>query len=100
MGAIVTGRSPSGDPKPPAGYLVYDYVLGMLAALAGGVSTAWIAPAAPLSHAVALSTVVLAMAVACAMGTGDKGPPRWYQAVLSLSSAVVVAGGGWLVSQA
>jgi len=78
--------------------LAIDYVLGMLAALGGGILTAWLAPFAPMYHAIALGVLVLAMAVTCAISYGDSGPPRWYQAVLSLSSAAVVLAGAWLTA--
>ena len=72
------------------GYLAFDYTLGLVAAVAGGALTAWLAPFSPSTHAAGLSAAVLAMAVVCLFSYGDKGPPRWYQAALSVSSALVV----------
>lgn len=80
-------------------HLAADFLLGMIAAVAGGLMTATLAPAAPLSHAIALAALVLAMAVYCLVTVTDNGPPRWYQAVLSLASASVVTCLGWLMSQ-
>ncbi len=101
VAALAMGRSPAtaaGEPPPGRGYLVFDFALGMLAALAGGMTTAWLAPFAPIGHALALSGLVLAMALVCLLTYGDNGPPRWYQALLSLVSSGVVVAGAWLIA--
>lgn len=85
------GKQPDGSQQQPgAGYLAFDFCLGMAAALAGGLTTGWLAPFGARMHGIALAALVLAMAVACLLGYGDDGPPRWYQALLSMASAAVV----------
>ena len=96
--AVAMGRPAAAPGKPTAADLALDYALGMVAALAGGITTAWLAPFAPVRHGIALSAAVLAMAVLCLLAYGDNGPPRWYQAALSLSAAVVALAGAWLAA--
>ena len=98
--AALLGRDAARDRgRPPPGYLVYDYALGMVAALGGGWVAARLAPALPLQHAMVLGMIVLVMSVACAYAWRDSGPPRWYQAALSVSAAAVVMAGAWLAAQ-
>lgn len=96
MSALMGIKPDAADFKPTPGYLPLDFLLGMVAAITGGLLVTRIAPASLLLHALALATLVLAMAVVCMVSYGDKGPPRWYQALLSLSSAASIVAVGWL----
>lgn len=92
LAALAMGRSISAATasKPSPAYMVYDFVLGMAAAAVGGLAVGRLAPFAPMAHGVALAAVVLAMAVWCVLSYGDNGPPRWYQALMSFTSAAAV----------
>ncbi len=77
------------------GQLATDFVVGMVAAGLGGTLVAALAPGAHLTHSVVLAGLVLAMSVVCLVRPGE-GVPRWYMAVLSLASAVVIVFIGWI----
>ena len=65
--------------------------------VAGGYVAAWSAPDRPMVHAVALGVVGLALSLAGAVATWDRGPafgPHWYPvALIALAMPSSWAGG-------
>ncbi len=83
---------------PGATYLALNLTAGTIAALTGGVLASWLAPQAPLWHAIALAALVCIMGLVSAGMAGD-AQPRWYQAVLYGVMPVIVIAGGWASTQ-
>jgi hypothetical protein len=81
--------------EPPRAYLIVNIAYSLLAAMAGGYLTAWIARRAPLAHAGALALVVVTMGVATMAGgpQGQAGVFGWGIVGLGVIGAL---GGGAL----
>jgi hypothetical protein len=71
-------------------------VIRAFGAVLGGWLTARAAPRAPLAHAAAVATLVLAMSVASAMSAPAGSPqPLWYTALIAtIGAGGVLVGGG------
>lgn len=103
MGALVAALSwlerrlaPSwsaGGERLTAGYAFVNLAGSFAAAAAGGYVVAWLTPAAPMQHALALAMIVLVLSALTALQSRGK-LPVWYLLVLvALTPVGVVAGG-------
>jgi hypothetical protein len=80
---------------PTGSYLAINIAYSFVAAFAGGYVAVWIAPRAPIQHAIALAAFVLLMSIVSAIGYGNR-QPRLYQVVLTVLMPVAVICGGWM----
>jgi len=80
---------------PPKGYLVFNLVSGLVAAVVGGWVTGCIAQRNMLLHAIALALLVAAMGVLSARRP-QPGQPAWYPWVITLVGACGALIGGAL----
>jgi hypothetical protein len=83
-----------------------NVVYGCLFAVAGGYVTAWLAPAQPLRHAMALGLIMAVLAIITGLAVAaappspeDANQPGWYYLVLALTVLPCVTAGGWLCSR-
>ena len=80
---------------PTAGYLVYNVVVSLLAALLGGFVTGSIAAERKVRHGIILAMVMLVMAALSYTHFKGQQPP-WYQAMLVVVPPCVAVAGSWL----
>ncbi len=81
--------------KPRASYIWFNLGYSLVAAMAGGCVTAWLAMENPLVHALALALTVLLMAALSAMQQRGQ-QPVWYQLLLVATTPVGVVAGALL----
>ena len=81
--------------KPHASYIWFNLGYSLLAAMAGGCVTTWLAMENPLVHALALALTVLLMAALSAMQQRGQ-QPVWYQLLLVATTPVGVVAGALL----
>jgi len=82
--APLAGLPPGGTPR-----LAWDLAWLALACVAAGVAAAWLAPAAPRSHALAFLGVLLAVLAAGLWQSG--GWPAWFMAGVLLAPLLATA---------
>jgi hypothetical protein len=90
---LIPSRFPT-DGAPTGSYLTVNIAYSLVAALAGGYVSAWIAPRLPVQHAVALGVFTPVMSIVSAMQFGNR-QPRWYQVLLAVLMPPAVVLGGW-----
>jgi hypothetical protein len=96
--AVLMKRAPewvSATGKPRAGYVWFNLGYSLVAAMAGGCVTAWLAMENPLIHALALALTVLLMAALSALQQRGQ-QPVWYQLLLVATTPVGVVAGALL----
>ena len=76
-----------------AGYAFVNLAGSFAAAACGGYVTAWMAPATPMQHVLALSIIVLALSALTALQSRGKLPVWYLLVLLAISPVGVVAGG-------
>jgi hypothetical protein len=82
--------------QPGAGYLAANLLSAVVAALAGGWTTARLAGRHPMLHAVVLAAIVLSLGVMGARAP-QPGQPTWYPWTLAIIGPVGVLAGAALV---
>lgn len=87
--------APAAGTRPSSAMIGADLLVGLIAALAGGAVTAWLAASAPLLHALTLAAVVIVMSVYCAVAYAGQ-QPRWHMVVLGAGAPLAVLAGAWL----
>lgn len=91
----VLGRVMLKGEEPAREFIYALLAIGFFAAVLGGFICAWIAPGAPLIHALILAAVVASIGAAMAAQGAQAGQPKWYPlATLVLGVLGVLAGGG------
>ena len=88
---------PGARPRPTPAYLAVNLIYSCLAAASGGFVAALLAGRAPIAHAAALATIVLAMGLVSIKLYEDR-QPRWYQVTLLVLMPFLAAAGGLLRS--
>lgn len=78
----------------PRRYLTANLSGSTLAAFAGGMITARIAPTAPIGHGVALGALMVVMSLVSMRQAGGT-QPRWYQLTLMVGMPLVAIAGAW-----
>jgi hypothetical protein len=81
--------------SPRAGYVVINLGYSLIAAVAGGYVTAWMAQSNPLIHALALALIVLLLSALSALQQRGM-QPIWYQLTLLAITPLGVFIGGLL----
>ncbi len=97
--ALLKAPEPNSPQKPNAVYLAANLICSFLAALAGGYACCWIAPYAPMNHAVALAILMAVMSVLTAITSRpNNGQPQWYPWVIAVIGVTGILAGAasWL----
>jgi hypothetical protein len=81
--------------SPRAGYIVVNLGYSLIAAVAGGYVTAWMAQSNPLIHTLALALIVLLLSALSALQQRGM-QPIWYQLTLLAVTPIGVFIGGLL----
>jgi hypothetical protein len=92
---MAPGRAGGDGVTPPRGYLVFNLVSGLVAAIVGGWVTGCIAQRNMLLHALALALLIAAMGVLSARKP-QPGQPQWYPWTITLIGVVGALIGGEL----
>lgn len=86
-------REAGASGQPGSGYLFLNAGVAFVAAAGGGYVTAWLAPANPLGHIVALGIAALALAALSALFERDRQPIAYQLLLVAITPIGVVAGG-------
>lgn len=78
-------------PALGAGYLTFNLLLSLGAAVGGGLTTVAIAASKPTKHLEVLGALVLVMGVLSAASPGSAAQPRWYRYSIPVVGALGVA---------
>jgi asparagine N-glycosylation enzyme membrane subunit Stt3 len=92
-------RLKPGQGQPAAPYLGFNLASGLVAAVLGGWTAAWVAPAAPMAHVGVLAVLVAALGLLMARKP-QPGQPRWYPVTIAAIGTVGVLAGGLLYGAA
>jgi hypothetical protein len=89
--AYGAATAPAAMPLLP---VVLNVLFGLIAAIAGGYTTATIALRSHLMHAAALAALIFLLGIVHAATTWNSGAPGWYLIVLPIVGAIGALAGG------
>jgi len=94
---LMLGVSPSSRTKPrlTPSYLAVNLTYSAAAAFIGGIVCALIVGRSPITHAIILGVLVLAMSLWSMRVAADQ-QPRWYQLTLAAGMPLLIVAGGML----